>query len=202
MSCNRTIASFGDVRGHSHGMERFTLPYSIEITPEQYLLLSEEECMKLKRVDIKFLDPNTRSHIKLLPFYVCAEERAERERIDEEYYRANELSAAQEAEEKRISLLSLAAGPKKIGRDSWCFIKSYDPHRQDLYLHLFGMYQVFRIGTDLRFVLKQTWDGQTRTFQDFHQGEVEINDVILSEALVSVGYGDFFNLTPDKIQEN
>jgi hypothetical protein len=202
MQCSRTIASFGNVQGHSHGMERFTRPYSIELTPEQYFLLCEEECMKLERVEIKFVDPLNTLQLKFIPFYVCAKERAERVRIDEENKKAEAERTAAEAAQRQQYLIALAQGPKKVGRDSWCFIKSYDPYRDDLFILLFGQYQVFLEGSNFRFVLKQTWDGQTQTFQDFEQGKDGIvNDVFLHQDLVSVGYGDFANLTPDKIQE-
>lgn len=202
MQCSRTIDSFGDVRGHSYGMTRFTRPYSIELTPQQYSLLCEEECQKLKLVEIKFEDPGDRRQLKFIPFYVCAIERAERERIDSEERKAAAAREAKESEDRRLYLQALAQGPKKSGRESWCFIKSYDPYRDDLFILLFGQYQVFREGSNFRFVLKQTWDGELLCFQDFEQGKNEtVEDVLLHQDLVSVGYGDFANLTPDKIQE-
>ena len=202
MHSSRTIDSFGDVRGHSYGMTRFTRPYSIELTPDQYSLLCEEERQKLQLVEIKFEDPDDYNQLKFIPFYVCAIERAERERIDEEDHRAAAEKAAKESEDRRLYLQGLAEGPKKSGRDSWCFIKSYDPYRDDLFILLFGQYQVFREGSNFRFVLKQTWDGPLLCFQDFEQGKHgTVEDVLLHQDLVSVGYGDFANLTPDKIQE-
>jgi hypothetical protein len=195
-----TIASFGDVRGHSHGMQRFTRPYSVELTPEQYALLREEEQLKLAEVAIKFVNPENQRELLFLTFYVSADERADRVRIDEQNKRAYAEREQQERESKRLRLLQLAQGPKKTGRDSWFFVKHYDPRLEDrLVILLFGMYQVFRDGTDLKFVLKQTCGNGS--FEDYDEQQFGTIEISFPESSISVGYSDFVNLTPDLIQE-
>jgi len=194
MQCSRTIASYGDTRGHSHGMERFTRPYSVELTPEQYSLLCEEECLTLRPQDIKFVDPENICKIKLITFYVPVEEKAERERVDLEKEREWMLKEEKKNQEKRAWLLELEKVPKKTGPDSWCFIKAYDPTVDDLVVILFGNYQVFR----------DVCDGQKgyRFVQQNYPEEVqERYEVFMTENLVTPGYGDFDSVTPDKIQE-
>jgi hypothetical protein len=202
MTCTRrSLSSYANKQGHSHGMTRFTRPYSMELTPQEFKRLKRSDSERMESVEIKFIDPDHPCKLKYIEFYVPKEERLLR-RIEDDMRTADR-------EEKQIrtqiawkkTLDELALAPKKVGRDRWVFLKHYDDESTELRLNLFGIYEVAKDPqSPYTFTLKQIWNSELQKFQDY-RGHDSWSKVFIHERFVKPGYGDFKDLTPDLIDE-
>ena len=187
-----SLQSLGDKSGKRNGFSR---NYSVELTKDEYNQLIEEDRVTLVAAKIKIPNYPTNT-FKFIELYVPLIEYNQR-RKQEQY--EDELKEEKEKKDEiqlfqRIHELSIL--PRKTGEESYCFIKMYDLNKENLTLSLFGNYQVFysEKKQEYTFVLKQLFDG--REWIDVTQEA----PVILHRDIVKLGYGDFADVTPDKIQ--
>jgi hypothetical protein len=201
ITTRRSLSSFANKQGHAHGMTRFTRPYSMELTPQEFKRLKRSEADRLISVDIKFSDPDHPWNLKYVEFYVPKEERLLR--VMEDDMRTADREEKQKETEIawRKTLDQLALAPKKVGRQRWVFLKHYNDESPGLTLNLFGVYEVSKNPqSPYTFTLKQIWNSELQSFQDY-TGHDSWSIVKIDERFVKPGYGDFKELTPDLIDE-